>query len=289
MKEKTTLAAIYLTILIALLLGSGCGGEGNLSPKEKALKAGRAAIEYKNYSEAINIFKSALKDKPSDRDLLYYTGYSFARLDLIDSALIYMRKAKVLNPRDRDINKQLVILCPLRGDYECALNAVATLVATGDNERMYWRTLAELYYRTENKPLAIKYYKLLIADNPDMANEYLSLSRTLAELGKFDESNEVLAKSTKRFGPTLENMANLAVNYVNMKMLDSAEVYFRKAVAIDPDNVPVWVNLANVLERQGSRPKKVEALELYKKYYSRTPKIYNLDSLIPALEAELQN
>ncbi len=289
MKEKTTLAAIYLTILIALLLGSGCGGEGSLSPKEKALKAGRAAIEYKNYSEAINIFKSALKDKPSDRDLLYYTGYSFARLDLIDSALIYMRKAKVLNPRDRDINKQLVILCPLRGDYECALNAVATLVATGDNERMYWRTLAELYYRTENKPLAIKYYKLLIADNPDMANEYLSLSRTLAELGKFDESNEVLAKSTKRFGPTLENMANLAVNYVNMKMLDSAEVYFRKAVAIDPDNVPVWVNLANVLERQGSRPKKVEALELYKKYYSRTPKIYNLDSLIPALEAELQN
>lgn len=289
MKSNLRNTNAFVLILISAFLLLNCGGGDSEGSVERALLEGRSAIDSKNYVVAINIFNESIKDHPSNRDLIYLLGVCYAKLDMIDSALVYLRKGKVLYPRDRDINKQLVFLCPLVGDDDGALKAVATLIATGDNERMYWRTLAELFYRTGNKILAIKYYRLIIAENPDWGTYYLSLSRTLAEMGNFKESNEILEKSIERFGPVSESCANLAVNYVNMKKYDKAEEYFRKSLAVDPDNIPVWINLAHVLVERETTKKKTEALEIYKKYYGITPKAFGLDSLIPALEAELKN
>jgi tetratricopeptide (TPR) repeat protein len=255
---------------------------------EAARQSGRAAFEADNFNEAINIFREALKKKPSDRDFLYYLGLSFRKLDLLDSSLIYFRRAKILYDHDREVNRQLLELCPIVGDYECALNAIAALITTGDNERMHWPALAELYYRTKDLYMAAKYCRLILAGDSGKADYYIYLSSALAQMGKFDESNEVLYKSIDRLGPTPEGYSNIAVNFISMNQLDSAESALRKSLALNPGNVPVWINLAHVLSGQGSRAKKEEALEIYRNYYSQTPKFYNLDSVISALEAELQ-
>ncbi len=73
-----------------------------------------------------------------------------------------------------------------------------------------------------------------------------------------------------------------------MKDIPNGEKYFRLSVEANPSNIPVWINLANVLTEEKDVAKKKEALEIYKKYQSQTPKAFKLDSLIPALEAELK-
>jgi len=273
-----------LLIIGALIIFAGCSGEkGNV---EEFKRNGDIAFRAGDINRAINLFREGLEIKPSDRDLLFNTGICFKRLDMLDSALVYFRRAKVLYRHDRQVNQELVHLCPIFGDYDCGINAIATLVALGDNEKIYWSRLAELYYRKGEMAMAAKYYKLMIADNPDNQQTYLLLATTLAQMGKTDESNAFLQAAIDRFGPSQEAYTNMAVNYITKKDMKKAEEYFRKSLALKPDNVPVWINLANVLSSTDSRAKKLEALEIYKKYREQTPAIYNLDSLIPALEQE---
>jgi len=276
---------LAVSVLAGLAMFAGCGGETD--DPDSLKRAGEAALESGNFNRAINIFKEALNKKPSDRDLLYNLGLSFKRFDMPDSALGYFRRARILYPRDRAVNRELMELCPLFGDYDCAIYAIAMLVATGDNEKIYWGRLAEFYYQTEELPMAVKYYKLILDDTPDNRKYYLYLSGTLSQLGRPAESNEVINNFVDRFGPSAEAYANIAINYINLKEIDKAEEYFRKSVAVNPDNVPIWINLANVLSEHDSRAKKQEALEIYKTFESQVPKMYRLDSLIPALEAEL--
>ena len=59
------------------------------------------------------------------------------------------------------------------------------------------------------------------------------------------------------------------------------------SLELNHDNVPTWINLANVLTAQKSRDKKLEALQIYKTYKDQTPAFYNLDSVIAGLQTEL--
>jgi tetratricopeptide (TPR) repeat protein len=246
-----------------------------------------AAFNAKKFMEATRYFREGLKANQSDRDFLYYLGVSYAEMSMFDSAMIYIRRAKVLYPRDRDVNKELVQLCPRFKDYDCALRAIAVLVATGDNEKMYWPQLAEFNYQVGNYILAVQYYKQALADNPNIRNYYLLLSIVLGQMGKNQEAIDYLQKSIDRFGPSEESYANMGTLYINLHQYKKAEENFRSSLALNPDNISVWINLANILSMSDDRAKKREALEIYKKYRSRTPKMYNLDSLIPALEEEL--
>jgi len=276
-----------LVILIGLLIISGCGDKS--ADIEKMRIEGRQALDAGDFNKAINIFKEALKYSPSDRDFLFDLAMSFRKFELYDSAYTYFRRAKVLNIHDREINKQIIEMAPMFGDFEDAINAIAVMVATGDNEKMYWPRLAELYYRNQDMFMTAKYCKLILADDPELKDYYLYLSGALSQMGKFEESSKTLLDAMDRFGPSSEACANIAVNYLAVKNLEKAEEYFRKSLEVNPENIPIWINLANVLSEQDNRTKKEEGLEIYKKFYEQTPPAYKLDSLIPALEAELSN
>jgi tetratricopeptide (TPR) repeat protein len=285
MKTNWTYLKILLAVSIILILASGCGE----SEKKSDLKTdGMKALESSDFLKAINYFRDALQDNPSDRDLLYYLGLSYKRYDMFDSAYAYFKRAHILYVRDREINQELLDLCPMYGDFDGAINAIAVLITTGDNEKMYYSQLAEFYLQKGENSMAIKYYKLLIDENPDDKRWYLRVAGLLTEEQKFDQSIGFLNQLNERFGPSAEAYANLAINYISTKQLDKAEDAFRTSLSLDPENIPVWINLANLLTERDNREKKAEALEIYKKYYSQTPKFYNLDSLIPALEEELK-
>jgi protein O-GlcNAc transferase len=282
-----TFSYICASVLLSFILWFIAGCADNSQNVEYFKATGKAAFDAGKFNDAINIFKKGLRIKPSDRDLLYYTALSFKRLDILDSALVYMKRAKILYTRDREINEELIDLCAIFRDYDCALNAIAVLIASGENERKYWPALSELYYRNNDMYMAAKYCRLILAEDSSKENYYIYLSGALSQMGKFEESNEVLEKAVERFGPTAESYGNMAINYLQMGKLDKAEECSRNSLALKPDNIAVWINLANVLSESKNRAKKEEALEIYKKYYSETPKLYNLDSLIRVLEDEL--
>jgi len=278
-------ARFLIALIILVMYVGGCGDDTKTT--ETIFKDGREAMNDGDFVKAINIFRDGLTTDPSNRDFLLQTGIAFKKLDIFDSSIVYFRRGNILYGSDRDFNKNLVDLCPLFGDYSGAITAIATLVRLGDNERMYWYQLAELYYLNRELTMAIKYYKLLIDENPERASIYMKLANSYSELEKYRDAVSVLNNLIKNLGPTTEVYANLGLNYVALKDNQKAEDAFRNSLAIKSGNVPVWINLANILSSSTDRYKRIEALEIFREYRNQVPLAYRLDSIIPALEQEL--
>jgi len=275
----------FLAVAIfAGFLSMSCGSDRDFAAKQEA---GQKAFEEGDYNKAVNLFREAYLIQPSNRDVLYELGRTFKKLSLYDSALAYFKRGKLLYSNDRPINKEILDLSIGANDTKGALGAIASLIASGDNEKMYWPLMAELNYRENNLSLAAHYYQLLIKDNPRQANYFLMLSRVLAQMGDFEQSNGVLNLAIEAFGPSPEFYNNLAINYMKMKDLARTEEYMRMSLKLDTTSAPMWINLANILSDEGSRAKKQEALKIYKKYQKDAPPGFKIDSLIQALESEL--
>jgi len=277
---------ICISLLAAVSVLLGCSGEENY---EALAQKGRDALNNKDYNEALHNFQKALHLKPSDRDMLYSIGLAFKGLEMPDSAISYLGRADVLYPSDREINEELLRLCPLVEDYECALTAVKTLIATGDNEEMFYIFLADFNYFLGNNFLAEKYYRLLIKEQPNETRYYINLADALTKMQKYDESTKVLLTAMNRFGPNPFVFSNIAANYVPQKKFAEAEKYLRKAVEFDPNSLSLLINLAHVLSAQDDKEKKREAIMIYRANYMDIPNLFNVDSLINVLEKEIEN
>ncbi len=274
----------YILILLTALIIIGCGTTKDL---ETLKSEGQAALDEGKSDLAISIFREAYNQAPSDRDAIVGLASAFEKALLTDSAYYYYRKAKVLYKSDREVNRKLLQLAPGFKDYDVAFRAIAAMVNTGDNEKLYWPQLAELFYMDKQYHEAAKYYSLMIEDDSSNAYNYLSLAGVLALGQRPDEANKILLKAVEKFGPRPEYYTNIAVNYANQSKFKDAEKYFRLSLELNHDNVPTWINLANVLTAQKSRDKKLEALQIYKTYKDQTPAFYNLDSVIAGLQTEL--
>ena len=272
---------LILTCLVAIL---SCGEAEDF---DSLAKEGLAAYHKADYNKAIHLYRKALHLKPSDRDLLYNIGSAFFKLDLLDSALIYFHRVNILYPADYAINKELFRLCSLTEDYNCALSAVQMMIANGESEEMFWIPLADLNFFNGNYKLAKKYYQLLINDDPKEGRYRWNLSECFAQLNKPDEAIRVLKEAIAKLGANPVAYSQIAVNHITLREFDQAEIYFRKAIEFEPQNVSLWINLAHTLNEQGTRDKKEEALAIYKLYYIDTPEMFQLDSLIKALDVEL--
>jgi tetratricopeptide (TPR) repeat protein len=109
----------------------------------------------------------------------------------------------------------------------------------------------------------------------------------MAQLGQFKDANQILQKAIDKFGASPESYANMAINFLSLKDIVKGEDFFRKSLEIGPSNIPIWINLANVLSEQRDIVKKREALAIYKKYQKQTPQAFGVDSLIDVLEKEI--
>lgn len=274
----------FIILMLPALLSVGCGKNKDI---EALKQEGQAALAQGKSELAINIFRQAYKEMPSDRDIIVGLASAYKKALITDSAYSYYKRAKLLYNNDREVNRELLRMAPAYKDYDIAFKAIAALINTGDNEKLYWPQLAELYYMDKQYYKAASYYKLLIEDDSSNAYYYLSLAGVLS-LGQTPaESNKVLFAAVEKFGPRPEFYTNIAVNYTNLAMFKEAEKYFRLSLELSSDNIPTWVNLANVLTTMDDRKKKLEALEIYKTYKDQTPAFYKLDSIITALQSEL--
>ncbi len=94
---------IKLSILF-LLLAAGCGESISV---DELRRTGEQSFVDQDYVKARQCFLKALNKEPSDRDLLYFAGMCYKRDFVYDSALIYLRRADILYPDDREINSQI--------------------------------------------------------------------------------------------------------------------------------------------------------------------------------------
>lgn len=166
-------------------------------------------------------------------------------------------------------------------DYNKAADAAREAAAKNPKNRDLQLMLAEQLTDTGQVEEGIKLAKAQLTNSPSDLPVYRALTTIYTRLRRWDDANEALAnvnrlstsKDDKLFALFLEGTL-----YDRQKMYDQAEVTFRKALAIDPDNSMTLNYLGYMLADHDQ--KLDEALKMIQKAVQLDPQNYAyLDSL----------
>ncbi len=276
---------ICLTAAAAIIL-AGCGREPETF--DEYLSAGKQAFVKEEYQTARDYLAQAVLKQPSNKQALYFAGLAYSRDQMYDSALHYLGRANVLFPGDREINAELYRIAPKMGEWDVARGAIAVLVATGDPEEMYWDELVDLNVQREKFLQALFYARKILDQNPGNLTNWLTAANAAVEAESLDVAIALTDSAIARFGEKNELLVNKALYYSRADQYAKAEPLLRKVLAEAPDNVGIKLNLAHTLALQNDRTKKLEAMSLYEDLKEKVGPEFKIDSLMMALDMELQ-
>jgi len=274
------------TIAILVSLIAGCGREPETFDELKA--AGKKAFVAENYMEARKFLGKAVAMQTSDRDVLFFLGTSYERDYLYDSAQIYLKRADILYPGDRETNLSLYKVCRSIGDSKNTVKAIHVLARTGDNIEQYHTELVNLHLQLGEPSQAGYYLTKLLEKEPDQPNWYLMSANVAAQMDSLDIALARIDEGIEKFGEKDEFVLNRGIYLVAKRNFVTAENTFRKLYDKDTSSVPFRLNLANALASQESRSKKQEAYQLYKTLKPLiSDDVFALDSMMTVLADEL--
>ncbi|HKK21742.1 MAG TPA: tetratricopeptide repeat protein [candidate division Zixibacteria bacterium] len=275
-------------LLLPVLLVIGCSRE----PKtfDQLVKAGEHAFVQGKYPKARTYLIKAVDMKPSDRNALYYLGMSYKQEYIMDSALYYLKRADLLHPKDREINLAIYPVAMELEDWENALKALSVITSTGDPIQKYYSELIKLNLKVKNPVVAYIYAKKYLALDTTDVNRYLVLADLAAQIDSVNQAIDLMQECIEKFGRHPEFLVNQGIYYASRRDYSKAEKLLREAIPLDTANAPsTRLNLANVLSKEKSRQKKLEAYNIYKDLQDeKLPAVFKLDSTVAALKAELK-
>ena len=273
-----------LMLFLALLL-VGCSHKPQTF--EETMKAGQHAFVDKDYAKAREYFLKAFHEQPSNRDVLYFLGVSYARDNIYDSAYSFLRRADILHPNDRAINLELFPLAVSLEQWTQAIMSIRVLIATGDSAANYYRDMAELHAKKEQYILAYNYLRKDLTQNPQDTDTYIELAN-LAGLGDSATMGvAILDTAIAKFGRLPKLLLARAGKLAMAGRYREAEKIYRDYMSEGNDNRKLRLSLASVLIPQNNREKRLEAYRIMKAIRDSTGAIPGYDSALTALEDTL--
>ena len=111
MKHAATAIALFLAIYVCALMPPAHGEPYEDTPDAAArdpdYAAGKAALDKKNWKEAVKRFHQAALRDPDSADLHNYLGFSYRNLKQMDLAFKHYKRSLELNPRHRGAHEYI--------------------------------------------------------------------------------------------------------------------------------------------------------------------------------------
>jgi len=276
---------MFLILILGIILG--CGKEPQSF--DEFLTTGKEAFNKGEYAQAREYLTEAIKLKPSQYEALFFLGLSYSRDYQIDSALTYLKKADLYFKEDREINLELYKVAATANDAQTTMNAIKVLIKTGDPPDYYDQQMADLNAQLGKYYNALYYYRKLLEKDPENPNRYLDLANCAVKTDSLEFGLSVLDSAETKFGSRPEIQLNRGVFLASLERYDEAEKILRNLYNSDTLAFSFRLSLAHVLASQDDIDKKKEAYRHYIFLNSKSPGNFNLDSLITALDEELNH
>ena len=131
MKPAAAATAFLVTLLLCAAVPVAHADPSEDAPdaalRDPDYAAGKAAMDKKNWGEAVKRFHQAALRAPDSADLHNYLGYSYRNLKQMDLAFKHYRRALELNPRHRGAHEYIGEAYLLVNDLPSAEKHVAML------------------------------------------------------------------------------------------------------------------------------------------------------------------
>ena len=266
------------------LLVISCGKESKSA--EELLASAKKNYDSGDYFKAREYLARAIKLKPSDKEIIYQMGKTYAAQNMFDSAFASLSRADKLYPNDRPINQLLHEMSVKTEHWQAARDALLSLARTGDSIEQYYRPIAEYAMRDSTGQVAFYYYGKLIEQYPESLNFYLNQAAAAIMQGEPQNSIDVLKAANKKFGDRAEILSGLASSYGSMGNLTEAEKIYRLLITKD-SSVVYQLQLAMTLALSDKKSKKEEAYAMFKDLRLKTANFARVDSILATLKKDL--
>jgi len=226
----------------------------------------------------LKIWKSELQTNPTSVTAHANLGSLYQKKRDYNEALKQYNAAEHFADSDPrtpfDIKKQIRLnigtLFQSQKRYDLALKAYDTVLQVDPKNQtaMYYK--ATLLGDTGKIPEAIDAYNRLLAIDPkngEAQDKILALIKQQKDQPQ--QKNENLQAYANRFPTNATVQAQVGEEFHQQKDLMNAEVYYKKALAIDPKLASVWANLGAVYQAEN---KVAESKEAYEKAQAIDPK-----------------
>ena len=111
MKQAILAIALFLSfavyVPVPLARAEPYETDPDAATRDPDYAAGKAAIEMKNWGEAVTRFQKAVVRDPDSADLHNYLGYSYRNLKQMDLAFKFYKRSIELNPRHRGAHEYI--------------------------------------------------------------------------------------------------------------------------------------------------------------------------------------
>ena len=270
---------------------------------------GRGMIYWRkeDYVKAKVDFVKVTEFNPNDFRAFYYLGKISVLLKQYDDANKYLKKAAEINPDFADIYYEMGNIYFQQQNFRLGIPHYKKAVELDPENRDSHQRLGECYYRVQTYYSALTEFQKVLEKNPKDPEANFMLGITVyqqavleelieAFLEMFDpdyakqqaaekkakgtqvERGGVYKKMVDSFGkactskPTfIEAIFNLALTYHEMGNLDTALIFYKKALQVDPTLVRAHIKLAKLYE---DRKDKESALAEYKTVISIDPSYF---------------
>jgi len=112
---------------------------------------------------------------------------------------------------------------------------------------------ARAQFRANNFGYSAAYYKKYTEISPQSSQGYVGLAASYDRLGRFDLADRVYASLRRIGGETAQYYNNVGYSYLMRGSLQTALANFRKAAALDPDNITISNNIQLLADAAATR------------------------------------
>jgi len=268
-----------LTVIVVVSLIHGLPWVADQSERGAVAEAtnyttfGRAMMREGRYKEAELQFHAAIKVKPDYAESYMSLGILYHLTNDDNRAVTYLKKAIRLSPTKKEIiYNNLGLVYFDGGQYVQALAEFQKAVQLGIRSAKIWRNIGSTQVKLQNFPAAVEAYRRVIENMPTLENLYLEMLKEEVEAENNETyvadvqaaltrgvsaddlkvyDNVIVEDNLSRDPKLADDYANLARAFEACELPDSAIVYYRHAVAIQPNNPMLQAHLGTLLSAKG--------------------------------------
>jgi len=228
-----------------------------------------------NLDEASSCYRRALRGRPDFAEAHHNLGNVLNQLGKHAEALTHYQQAVELKPDYRDGGG--VVTAPRGPDNQDA----------ADGEQHQGRRLADTlalaihYHESGELQMAARYYRQVLAEDPEHADALYRLGGICLALRQFDEAVVNFQQLLRLWPNEAAVHSDLGIGLARLGKLDEAVASFRKAVSLNPQYAEAYNSLGIALAEQGQYDEAVGCYQQALALKSHNPEAcYNLGNLL---------
>ncbi|MDN8588842.1 tetratricopeptide repeat protein [Paenibacillus sp. 11B] len=222
---------------------------------------GRCLTELKEYNAAIEVYDRAIRLFPTWERLYFNKGYVYLQLGNTEDALIFCKRAVMINSKSEDALYYLALCYQKKEEYKKAIEYYQKSLALNTNQEEAHINLGLIFHELGNNQEALDEFQWALQIDPSSTNAMYNKALVLKHMEKKEEAiidfKKILISEPEDYDVRLQ----IAKIYLEENQFELTAYYLDSILSFDSNNTVALYFKGKLLERQGNYETSIKLLE----------------------------